>query len=138
MFPNPETSTLALPLAPPQGEPDSLRAPGDEPLVVPEDVGRAAAQLLLDEVARGGVVDGAHQGLLLLLAALGPEEVSQVRPGARCIPLGGACHGATMIRGLVLTVSVLVCACVSMSVFVRACMCASMCLYSVFLRCSYA
>jgi uncharacterized protein YbjT (DUF2867 family) len=64
-----------------QGEPESLRAPGDEPLVVPEDVGRAAAQLLLDEVSRGGVVDGAHQGLLLLLAALGPEEASQVRLG---------------------------------------------------------
>ncbi|KIY96947.1 RNA 3'-terminal phosphate cyclase-likeprotein [Monoraphidium neglectum] len=64
-----------------QGEPESLRAPGDDPLVVPEDVGRAAAQLLLDEVSRGGVVDGGHQGLLLLLAALGPEEVSQVRLG---------------------------------------------------------
>lgn len=64
-----------------QGEPDALRAPGDEPLVVPEDVGRAAAQLLLDEVSRGGVVDGAHQGLLLLLAALGPEEASTVRLG---------------------------------------------------------
>lgn len=46
--------------------------------MVPEDVGKAAAQQLLDEVSRGGVVDGAHQGLLLLLAALGPEEVSQV------------------------------------------------------------
>lgn len=64
-----------------QGEPESLRAPGDQPLVVPEDVGKAAAQLLLDEVSRGGVVDGAHQGLLLLLAALGQEEVSQVRLG---------------------------------------------------------
>ena len=28
---------------------------------------------------RGGVVDGAHQGLLLLLAAIGPEEANQVR-----------------------------------------------------------
>jgi hypothetical protein len=46
---------------------------------VPEDIGRAAAQLLLDEVARGGVTDGTHQGLLLLLAALGPEEMNQVR-----------------------------------------------------------
>lgn len=46
--------------------------------MVPEDIGRAAAQLLLDEVARGGVTDGTHQGLLLLLAALGPEEMNQV------------------------------------------------------------
>ncbi|WIA28864.1 hypothetical protein OEZ86_011390 [Tetradesmus obliquus] len=56
-------------------------AAGDEPLVVAEDIGRAAAQLLLDEVARGGVTDGTHQGLLLLLAALGPEEMNQVRLG---------------------------------------------------------
>lgn len=53
-------------------------AASDEPLVVPEDIGRAAAQLLLDEVARGGVTDGTHQALLLLLAALGPEEMNQV------------------------------------------------------------
>ncbi|KAF8072773.1 RCL1 [Scenedesmus sp. PABB004] len=53
----------------------------EEPLVVPEDIGRAAAQLLLDEVARGGVADGTHQGLLLLLAALGPEEMNCVRLG---------------------------------------------------------
>lgn len=59
----------------------------DEALVVPEDIGRAAAQLLLDEVARGGVTDGTHQGLLLLLAALGPEEMNQVGAGGR----GGGC-----------------------------------------------
>eukprot|EP00775_Hariotina_reticulata_P008346 gene8346-8530_t len=53
----------------------------EEPLVVPEDIGRAAAELLLDEVARGGVADGTHQGLLLLLAALGPEEMNMVRLG---------------------------------------------------------
>jgi hypothetical protein len=61
-----------------QGEPDSLRADGDAPLIIPEEVGTAAARLLLDEVSRGGVVDGAHQGLLLVLAALGPEQISQV------------------------------------------------------------
>lgn len=53
-------------------------AAGDEPLVVPEDIGRAAAQLLLDEVSRGGVTDGTHQALLLLLTALGPEQINQV------------------------------------------------------------
>jgi RNA 3'-terminal phosphate cyclase-like protein len=46
--------------------------------VVPEDIGRAAAQLLLEEVSRGGVTDGTHQGLLLLMAALGPEEMNEV------------------------------------------------------------
>lgn len=56
----------------------STGAAADEPLVVPEDIGRAAAQMLLDEVARGGVTDGTHQALLLLLAALGPEEMNQV------------------------------------------------------------
>lgn len=71
-----------------------------EPLVVPEDIGRAAAQLLLEEVSRGGVTDGTHQGLLLLMAALGPEEMNEVsrcRPGV-CrkllvsISAGGCCH----------------------------------------------
>eukprot|EP00878_Enallax_costatus_P027957 GHUV01030150.1.p1 GENE.GHUV01030150.1~~GHUV01030150.1.p1 ORF type:complete len:340 (+),score=113.22 GHUV01030150.1:498-1517(+) len=57
----------------------STGAADDEPLVVPEDIGRAAAQLLLDEVSRGGVTDGTHQALLLLLAALGPEEMNQVQ-----------------------------------------------------------
>jgi RNA 3'-terminal phosphate cyclase-like protein len=65
---------------------------GDDPLVVPEDVGTAAARLLLDEVSRGGVVDGGHQGLLLLLAALGPEAISQVG-AARGAPLGASLHG---------------------------------------------
>lgn len=51
-------------------------------LMVPEDVGAAAAGALLREVGRGGVVDGAHQGLLLLMAALGPQELAQVG-GAR-------------------------------------------------------
>ncbi len=46
--------------------------------MVPEDIGQTAAQLLLEEVARGGVVDSTHQGLLLLLCAVGPEEINQV------------------------------------------------------------
>jgi len=63
-----------------QGARDAAGAVDDvsEPLVVPEDIGRAAAQLLLEEVSRGGVTDGTHQGLLLLLAALGPEEMNEV------------------------------------------------------------
>lgn len=66
-----------------QGARDAAAAGADaaEPLVVPEDIGRAAAQLLLEEVSRGGVTDGTHQGLLLLMAALGPEEMNEVRLG---------------------------------------------------------
>lgn len=33
--------------------------------MVPEDIGVAAARMLLEEVRRGGVVDGAHQGMEL-------------------------------------------------------------------------
>lgn len=47
----------------------------------PEDVGRAAACAVLEEVARGGVVDSTHQWLLLTLCALGPDQLSQVRTG---------------------------------------------------------
>lgn len=60
-----------------QGVRDASEADA-EPLVVPEDIGRAAAQLLLEEVSRGGITDGTHQGLVLLMAALGPEEMNEV------------------------------------------------------------
>lgn len=56
-----------------------VREEGSE--AVPEDVGRRAARLLLEEMQRGGVVDSGHQGLVLLLCALGPEEVNEVRLG---------------------------------------------------------
>jgi len=48
---------------------------------VPEDVGKEGACVLLDEVSKGGVVDSSHQGLLLLLCAVGPEEINEVRLG---------------------------------------------------------
>lgn len=50
--------------------------------MVPEEVGQLAAARLLEEVGRGGVVDTAHQSLVLLLCALGPDELNQVRCGA--------------------------------------------------------
>ena len=49
--------------------------------IVPEDVGTRAAYSLLEEVRRGGVVDSSHQGLVLLVCALGPEEMNEVRLG---------------------------------------------------------
>ncbi len=48
---------------------------------VPEDVGKEGACVLLEEVSKGGVVDSGHQGLLLLLCAVGPEEINEVRLG---------------------------------------------------------
>ncbi len=54
-------------------------APPPPPL--PEELGRAAAGLLLDEIERGGCVDSRAQPLVLLLMALGPEDVSRVRLG---------------------------------------------------------
>ncbi|MEW5298344.1 MAG: hypothetical protein WDW36_001480 [Sanguina aurantia] len=69
-------------LPPPISPPSSSSAPHtSEPLIVPEDIGTTAASLLMEEISRGGVVDGAHQPLLLTLAALGPEEANQLRLG---------------------------------------------------------
>jgi len=47
----------------------------------PEDIGRDGAYKLLAEIERGGVIDSTHQPLVLLLMALGPEDVSKVRIG---------------------------------------------------------
>ncbi|KAF3783856.1 putative RNA 3'-terminal phosphate cyclase-like protein [Nymphaea thermarum] len=47
----------------------------------PEDLGVQAASLLLEEIKQGGVVDSTHQGLLFLLCALCPQDVSKVRVG---------------------------------------------------------
>lgn len=52
----------------------------EDPLL-PEDIGAQSAMLLLEEIKQGGVVDSTHQGLLFLLCALCPEDVSKVRVG---------------------------------------------------------
>jgi RNA 3'-terminal phosphate cyclase-like protein len=44
----------------------------------PEDIGRQAAELLLEEVYSGGVVDRSHQSLVLQFMVLTPEDVSKV------------------------------------------------------------
>eukprot|EP01018_Ginkgo_biloba_P032082 Gb_01471 [translate_table: standard] len=49
--------------------------------MLPEDIGREGAMFLLEEIKQGGVVDSTHQGLLFLLCALCPEDVSKVRVG---------------------------------------------------------
>lgn len=47
----------------------------------PEDIGRESAELLLEEIYRGGCIDSSHQSLVLLLMILGPEEVARVKTG---------------------------------------------------------
>ena len=46
-----------------------------------EDLGLDAAKFLLEEIFRGGCVDSTSQSLALLLAALGPKDVSRVVTG---------------------------------------------------------
>ncbi|KAM9306966.1 RNA 3'-terminal phosphate cyclase-like protein [Pholidichthys leucotaenia] len=49
--------------------------------VLPEDLGRRCAQLLLEEIYRGGCVDSTNQSLALLLMTLGQQDVSKVLVG---------------------------------------------------------
>ncbi|TNN70739.1 RNA 3'-terminal phosphate cyclase-like protein [Liparis tanakae] len=56
----------------PQGKGDPM---------LPEDLGRNCAKLLLEEVHRGGCVDSSNQSLTLLLMTLGQQDVSKVLLG---------------------------------------------------------
>ncbi|TQD98437.1 hypothetical protein C1H46_016038 [Malus baccata] len=58
-----------------------LEDDGKKELMPPEDVGVQIANVLLGEIEQGGVVDSTHQGLLFLLCALCPQDVSKVRVG---------------------------------------------------------
>jgi len=54
----------------------------DKALSSPEVVGRCvAAASLPEEIERGGVVDGMHQHIIILLCALGSDPLNQVRLG---------------------------------------------------------
>ncbi|CAH1254611.1 RCL1 [Branchiostoma lanceolatum] len=44
---------------------------------VPEDLGRGASKLLLEEIYRGGCVDSVNQSIALLFMALGDQDVSK-------------------------------------------------------------
>lgn len=50
-------------------------------LMVPEDMGKEAAGLLLNEISRGGCIDSTAQSLIFTLMVLCPEDVSRVRIG---------------------------------------------------------
>ncbi|XP_010273558.1 PREDICTED: probable RNA 3'-terminal phosphate cyclase-like protein [Nelumbo nucifera] len=60
---------------------DDIQDEEQEELTPPVDVGEQIASVLLGEVEQGGVVDSTHQGLLFLLCALCPQDVSKVRVG---------------------------------------------------------
>ncbi|KAN0061133.1 hypothetical protein ACQY0O_006868 [Thecaphora frezii] len=53
---------------------------GQEALT-PEDVAALAARQLLEEVAKRGCIDAAHQPIVLTLMALGPQDVARCRMG---------------------------------------------------------
>ncbi|XP_021489918.1 RNA 3'-terminal phosphate cyclase-like protein isoform X4 [Meriones unguiculatus] len=54
---------------------------GQGAAVLPEDLGRNCAKLLLEEIYRGGCVDSTNQSLVLLLMTLGQQDVSKVLLG---------------------------------------------------------
>ncbi|XP_073146314.1 probable RNA 3'-terminal phosphate cyclase-like protein [Henckelia pumila] len=62
-------------------EEGELEDEGEKWLIPPEDLGEQIASALLGEIEQGGVVDSTHQGLLFLLCALCPQDVSKVRVG---------------------------------------------------------
>ena len=76
-----ETTTGAVLSAEITSKPSSKNDGGTKEPTVPEDLGLDAAKFLLEEIFRGGCVDSTSQSLALLLAALGPKDVSRVVTG---------------------------------------------------------
>ncbi|XP_076909741.1 putative RNA 3'-terminal phosphate cyclase-like protein [Bidens hawaiensis] len=70
----------------PRGK-DDMDIDEKKELMPPEEVGEEIASLLLGEIEQGGVIDSTHQGLLFLLCALCPQDVSKVRVG-KLVPYG--------------------------------------------------
>lgn len=66
--------------------PSASASPSSD-IELPEDVGRRAARVLLEEVRRGGAVDSTHQALMVVFAACGPAELHRFRLG----PLSPSC-----------------------------------------------
>ncbi|KAL2487693.1 putative RNA 3'-terminal phosphate cyclase-like protein [Forsythia ovata] len=74
------------------GKEDGMDDEENKELNPPEDVGEQITSILLGEIEQGGVVDSTHQGLLFLLCALCPQDVSKVRVG-QLVP-----HGIEVLR----------------------------------------
>ncbi|PIK51705.1 RNA 3'-terminal phosphate cyclase-like protein [Apostichopus japonicus] len=60
---------------------EAMSNPVGKEITVPEDLGKRAAKLLMEEIYRGGCVDSRHQGLALLFMALGQNDVSKLQTG---------------------------------------------------------
>ncbi|OWA54427.1 RNA 3'-terminal phosphate cyclase-like protein [Hypsibius exemplaris] len=56
-------------------------ADSNEEASIPEDLGENAANLLLDEIYRGGSVSSSNQSLALLLMCLGHRDISKIQTG---------------------------------------------------------
>jgi len=54
---------------------------GEGKSVVPEDLGKQAAEMLLEEIYRGGCIDSRHQSLVFLYMILGQRDVSKILTG---------------------------------------------------------
>lgn len=52
-----------------------------QPDILPEDLGKMVAYLLLEEISKKGCCDSSHQSLMLLFMALCSEDVSKLRIG---------------------------------------------------------
>ncbi|KAL2458532.1 putative RNA 3'-terminal phosphate cyclase-like protein [Abeliophyllum distichum] len=74
------------------GKEDGMDDEENKELSPPEDVGEQITSMLLGEIEQEGVVDSTHQGLLFLLCALCPQDVSKVRVG-QLVP-----HGIEVLR----------------------------------------
>lgn len=48
---------------------------------IPEDIGKKAAELLLNEISVRGCTDTVHQHMMLVLMTMCPEDVSRIRLG---------------------------------------------------------
>ncbi|CAH1400134.1 unnamed protein product [Nezara viridula] len=68
---------------------------------VPEDLGKQAAWLLMEEISRGGLVDSSFQGLALIYMAFGQKDVSQMLFGPLSI------YGIEMMRHIIAFLNVM-------------------------------
>ncbi|KAK4687364.1 RNA 3'-terminal phosphate cyclase-like protein, partial [Tremellales sp. Uapishka_1] len=61
--------------------PSAAPTPTSSVQQTPEDIALHAARLLLDEIEKGGCIDGKHQWLVMLLMVLGKEDVGKCLMG---------------------------------------------------------
>lgn len=64
-----------------RGRVGGVTGAGEQPVILPENVGKEVASLLLEEIVKGGCVDSCCQIIPLLFMALGQKDVSKVQLG---------------------------------------------------------